>query len=125
MEAVVAMHDNMITVLRDHVRQSGVWEGVRRWARPCTVGQSFDGADDGPPVEEGSKEKNDSPLMAGVKLLARLSAASPTSSNAPDGFMSVAKPPGHGVRYYSNTISTPGAKTRSLPVAVGMTTRIS
>ena len=58
-------------LLRDLVRHADDWEGVRPWPRPLPAGRDPDGADD-LTLDEVGKEKNNSPLVAGVSIFARV-----------------------------------------------------
>ena len=123
-------------LLHDPVCHAGDWEGVRHWPRPLPAGRGPDGADDRTPDEVG-KEKNNSPLMAGVLLFARVGKANRMASNLPKVLISVVITPGHyvgiklgscsftAIQTTSKPTSIPGAKTRSVPVAAKTTTRHS
>ena len=122
-------------LLHDPVFHEGDWEGVRPWLRPFLTGRGPDGVDDRTAVEEAGEEKYFSPLMTGVLLFARVSNANHMASKVPNGDDTVAKPPGYSVGIKmghcsltiigttSKTTSTPGPKTRSVPVDADSTPR--
>ena len=87
------------------------------------------------PDDEVGNETFFSPLMADVLLLVRAWKANHIASKVPKGLGSVAITPGYNVgiklgycsftaiRTTSKTVSVPGAKARSVPVAADTTTR--
>ena len=93
--------------------------------------------DDRIPDEETGKEKKLSPLMAGVLLFDKSPNAFHISSKEAYGFGPVAIEPGYkagindgncsftAILTTSKTMSTPGARVRSLPVTADTSTRNS
>ena len=119
---------------RDLVCHAGDWQRVQPWPRPLPAGRGADGANDRTPDEEAGKDLFFSPLMAGVLLLARAWKFNHMASKVPKGLGSVAITTVWHQTWvllvnchpiHLQTISAPGAKTRSMPVAADTTTRNS
>ena len=139
---VGAVGDRFRDIHRDRIMcepvcHAGDWEGVRPWPRPLPGGRGPDGVDDRTPDDEVGRETKISPLMAGVLLLARAWKANHIASKVPKGLASVPLPFPRGptselgycsftaIRTTYNTVSVPGAKAPSVPVAAEKTTRNS